>query len=807
MNSASVLSEKPSAKHSLAFQASFVKNAVILAAGKSQRFREKGLNKPKVLLKIGGLRLLERAILTLREAGVEHFRIVVGAYKEEVLVEMRQLPRLRDIDIDYVECEEYELGNGVTFGAGAAGFDEPFLLTMSDHIFSPETVRDFIEQANQQPELPALACDGNLEEVFDMDDATKVASQDGFIHNIGKEIAAYDLVDTGLFYFPKGYGKMVSEKARAGAHSVSGIIQQFIDGDGVRALALENAMWQDVDNPGMKREAERRLMKTLIQPEDGWVSRNINRFLSTRITFLLARFGVHPNVVTTAVFLLTLVGAYVASFGIYEWIVAGALIFQLASILDGCDGELARLTFRTSRLGALYEQLAGNLRFIIFFEALGISAWKATGSESYLFAVSILAALAVYMLSQMASFAWNRRGDKDLTLLPPPPVNNVQSKVLDGIFNFWRELNKQDVSAFITFLFCIVFLYQAMFWLALIGTTATAIMVSKSVHAAAIRQEGAPTFFDRIDPIYFYLLGVVILCVLIFNMELSVVAESLAAVGNKLFLVFSVAILWIISNTLCIRTLVKGKVPFTDLMYNQMTGDAYNVIIPLAGLGGEPYKIKHLTQWLDWHTASRAIVVDRLIHATSGALFSALAVGFTLYFVEIDGKFFVPLVITSILFAIAGIGTIWLSLTSAPSKISGYVLKKLKIVEEFRSDPISAGQFFQAFFFKFLGRSFNLVEILVIFSIFGLTPKVVDLVAVAGMISTSATLFFIIPQGLGVNEAGISSALSFLGYTAALGITFGLIRRARMIFWALFGVALHLAVSVVKKFALSRVKG
>jgi CDP-L-myo-inositol myo-inositolphosphotransferase len=806
MNSATFLSENPPATHSPSKPLP-VKNAVILAAGKSQRFREKGLQKPKVLLRIGGLRLLERAILTLKEAGVEHFRIVVGAYKDEVLSEMKQLPRLQAVDIEYVECDNYELGNGVTFGAGAAGFDEPFLLTMSDHIFSPETVKDFIQKANEQPELPALACDGNLAEVFDMDDATKVSSKEGFIHNIGKEIAEYDLVDTGLFYFPKGYGKMVAEKASAGAHSVSGIIQSFIDGEGVRALALDNAMWQDVDNPGMKREAERRLMKTLIQPEDGWVSRNINRFVSTRITFLLARFGVHPNVVTTGVFLLTLLGAWLASFGVYQWIVAGAVIFQLASILDGCDGELARLTYRSTRMGALYEQLSGNLRFIIFFEALGISAWKATGSESYLFAVSILAALAIYMISQMASYAWNRRGDKEVALLPPPPATNIQSKVLDSIFNFWKEINKQDVTAFITFLFCIVFLYQAMFWLALLGTTATAIMVSKSVHASAIRQQGASTFFDKIDPIYFYLLGVVILCVLIFNMELSVVAESLAAVGNKLFLVFSVAILWILSNTLCIRTLVKGKVPFTDLMYNQMTGDAYNVIIPLAGLGGEPYKIKHLTQWLDWHTASRAIVVDRLIHATSGALFSAIAVGITLVYVDVKAQFFLPLAITSIFFAVVGITTIWLSLTSAPSKIAGYVLKKLKIVEEFRNDPIPAKQFFQAFFFKFLGRSFNLVEILVIFTVFGLTPKVIDLVAVAGMISTSATLFFIIPQGLGVNEAGISSALSFLGYTAALGITFGLIRRARMIFWALFGVGLHLAVSVVKKFALSRVKG
>ncbi len=760
-------------------------------------------------MKVGGLRLLERAILTLNKAGVEHFRIVVGAYRDQVVPEMQKLNRLKDIDVEYVVCEDFEKGNGVSFGAGAAGFDEPFLLTMSDHIFSPATIQDFIQETTEQPHLPALACDPELHDVFDMDDATKVASKEGFINNIGKEITEYDLVDTGLFYFPKNYGKRVGNLAKNGTNSVSNIIQEFIDESGVRAVSLEKPMWQDVDNPSMKKEAERRLMQQIVRPSDGWVSRKINRYFSTRISFWLARFNVSPNIVTALVFLLTMVGAWFASSGIYQQIAIGALIFQLASIFDGCDGELARLTLRTSRVGAWFEQFASNLRYIIFFEALGISAWHATGSQVYLFAVVMLAALAIYMLAQMGSMAYNQRHEINPTnLIPENEIPANTSSLLDGFFNFWRELHKQDMLAFVTFLFCIVFLYQAMFWLALLGTTATAIMVSKSVTASAMQKEGAgSTIFGKINPIYFYLFGVVILCALIFNMEIGVVAESLAAVGNKLFLVFSVAILWILANTMCLRILVNGKVSFPDLMYNQLTGDAYNTIIPLAGLGGEPHKLKHLTQWLDWHTASQAIVVDRLIHATTGLLFSALCVGVTLYTIELDTVFFVPLTIAASLFMVSAVGMVWLSLSSAPSKIAGFILKKLKIVGEYRNDPVPPKMFVQAFFFKFLGRSFNLVEIYLMFMIFGLAPDIFDLTAVAGFIATSASLFFVIPQGLGVNELGISAALDILGYTAALGITFGLIRRARMIFWALFGVALHLTVSVVKKFTLSSVRG
>lgn len=783
-----------------------VKNAVILAAGKSSRFRESGVMKPKVLMKLGGLRLLERSILTLHSAGVEHFRIVVGAYRDQVVPEMKALKSLRDIDVEYVVAEDYEKGNGVSFGVGAAGFDEPFLLTMSDHIFSTKTITDFVDLANEKPHLPALACDPELEDVFDMDDATKVASNDGFIGNIGKQIETYDLVDTGLFYFPKKYGKRIGEMTARGANSVSNVIQAFIEESGVRAISLAKPFWQDVDNPDMKGEAERRLMRTLTQPTDGWVSRKINRPISTRLTFLLAKFGVHPNVVTTLAFLLTMVGAYFAGSGVYENIVLGALIFQLSSILDGCDGELARLTFKSTKFGAWYGQLAGNLRYIVFFGALGVSAWLSTGSQVYLFAVFMLVALAIYMLSQIISFAWNRRHEEPQPLIPAASSVNPKSSLFGSVYNIWRKLNGHDVLAFATFLFCIIFLYQAMFWLALLGTTATAIMVSRSVTASQMQKEGAAsTIFDKIDPIFFYLLGIVILSALVLNMDFAVVTESLSQVGNKVFLVFSVAIIWILANTMCIRTLVDKKVSFVDLLFNQMTGDAYNQIIPLAGLGGEPYKIKHLTQWLDWHTASRAIVVDRLIHATSGMLFSSLGVGAMLMFVdEIPSGYFIPLLIMAIFFALGSFVMVWLSLSKAPSKIAGYVLKKLKIVEEYRNDPIPARRFFQAFFFKFIGRAFNLVEIFVMFSLFNIEPSFISLLAVAGMVSMSATLFFIIPQGLGVNETGISLALGFLGFPAALGITFGLIRRARMIFWALFGVGLHVAVSVVKRFAVSR---
>ncbi len=469
-----------------------VEHAVILAAGNGSRFKEKGVELPKVLLKVGGLRLLERAVLALNQIGVKHFYIVVGAYKEQIVEVMSKIKRLQDLDINFVECEDYELGNGVSFGKGAAKIDAPFLLTMSDHIFAIKTLQSFVDNVKEVPNLPALACDPNLEDVFDMDDATKVKSKDGFIHKISKELSSYDLVDTGLFYFPANYGKKIAQKAAEGAHGVSDIMKQLISESGVRTAVIKKAIWQDVDNPSMRKEAERQLLRTLVKDTDGWVSKNINRVFSTRTSLFLSKFNTSPNFVTTFVFFFTLWGAWMVSTGEYMYIAIGGLIFQIASILDGCDGELARLTYKGSRFGAWYDTITDNIRYVIFLTALGVGAYNATGNEVYFYCSIVLAVFASYTAFIMGRFVWQNGGpltNLEVTKQVDENVNNSQglfSKIVKNL----RGIEKQDVSAFMAFILCIIGLYKVMFWIAFIGVIIAAFAVTKSINAAKRRAAG-----------------------------------------------------------------------------------------------------------------------------------------------------------------------------------------------------------------------------------------------------------------------------------------------------------------------------
>ena len=460
-----------------------VEHAVILAAGNGQRFQEKGVKLPKVLLKVGGLRLLERAVLALNQVGVKHFYIVVGQYREQIIEIMSKIDRIKALDVNFIYCENHNEGNGVSFGAGASQTNAPFFLTMSDHIFSIPTLKNFVKDVEQNPTIPSLACDANLAEVFDMDDATKVVSKNEKIYDIGKEIPNYDLVDMGLFYFPAGYGQKVTRKVENGAKSVSDIINQFIAETGVRTAVVPEALWQDVDNPSMKKEAEKRLVKTLVKKTDGWVSKNINRVFSTRTSMFLAKFNTSPNAVTTFVFFFTLYGAYLVASGEYVKIAIGALIFQIASILDGCDGELARLMYKGSKFGAWYDTITDNIRYIAFFAALGIAGYVNTGSDIYYYATIIVTVMGLYTAGTMARFVWNQGGPlTNLEVTKKVDEANSQSTSLFSKFvNKFRGIEKQDVSAFMLFILCLIGLYQVMFWIAFIGVIVAAITITKSV--------------------------------------------------------------------------------------------------------------------------------------------------------------------------------------------------------------------------------------------------------------------------------------------------------------------------------------
>lgn len=115
--------------------------------------------------------------------------------------------------------------------------------------------------------------------------------------------------------------------------------------------------------------AEKWLVRNLGKPQDGWVARHIDRRISTAITRVLLRGGVRPLHATLGAFLFALAGSAMLLRGDY---VIGTLFFYAFSILDGCDGEIARALYLDSDAGARLDFLFDTIANVLFVIALGV---------------------------------------------------------------------------------------------------------------------------------------------------------------------------------------------------------------------------------------------------------------------------------------------------------------------------------------------------------------------------------------------------------------------------------------------------
>jgi len=329
--------------------------AVILAAGEGFRLNGGNGSMPKPLTSVLGLTLLERAVLSCREIGIGEFYVVVGYRAEEMIPHIKALEQRFSVLIQPVENPNWNEGNGSSALTVAPYIDGPFFLLMCDHLFDPAILQHLLEVKGDTTDC-LLGVDCRTNGIFDVDDATKVKLDGDVITAIGKGITSFDAIDTGLFLCQPSLFDGLREARREGYGSLSAGIMRLIRNREFRAVVIGDRFWLDVDTPESLAYAKRALLKSESKPgDDGFISSRLNRPISRKISGLLARSSVPPNGITLLSFMVCIIGAFMFSLGGYVWTVVAGLVIQLASIVDGCDGEIARLKFQSSRFGAWFD--------------------------------------------------------------------------------------------------------------------------------------------------------------------------------------------------------------------------------------------------------------------------------------------------------------------------------------------------------------------------------------------------------------------------------------------------------------------
>lgn len=338
---------------------------VILAAGSSSRLG----GVPKPLVRVAGVTLLERALSTLRSAGVERIVVVVGHARADV----REFVAREGLDVELVENHEFALGNGSSLLAGGRAAAARFLVTMVDHIVAPEVVPRLLASRAAF----ALAVDSKARHC-DIEEATKVRLNGDRVVAVTRELDDYDAVEAGLAVCDLAVVSVAERSSLAGETTWNAVKRRWLaEGGEIEAVDLKGLFWIDVDTPADLRRAERLIVASAARkPWDGPVARLLNRSLSWRLSLLLVRAGASPNAATLLAFVLALLAAGALAAG-HEWsaaLIGGGLLTQIASVADGVDGEIARASLRASAAGAFLDSVLDRIADAALLAGLAVAA-------------------------------------------------------------------------------------------------------------------------------------------------------------------------------------------------------------------------------------------------------------------------------------------------------------------------------------------------------------------------------------------------------------------------------------------------
>jgi choline kinase len=236
-----------------------ITDAVVLMAGTGSRLRASGEILPKPLVPIFGRPLICYLAEALEKVGVGKLYAVVGANGDTLVRGLRPLIP-SSMELHPISNPDWQKQNGISVLCAAEKVTAPFFLTMGDHFFEASILERVVEEADFG-ELN-LAIDRKIETIFDLDDAMKVQTTGSRVTAIGKTLATYDAIDTGVFLCPDELFRYLGRAKKDGDCSLADGVRLMAEKGTVRAIDVGEAWWQDVDTFEMRMRAEEILRRS-----------------------------------------------------------------------------------------------------------------------------------------------------------------------------------------------------------------------------------------------------------------------------------------------------------------------------------------------------------------------------------------------------------------------------------------------------------------------------------------------------------------------------------------------------------------
>jgi CDP-L-myo-inositol myo-inositolphosphotransferase len=309
-----------------------------------------------------GLSPVERTALAFARAGVRRFLLAGDA--EAVAAAGRALR--------HGACRALRV-RSIGALAPAVG-DEPFFLARTDCHYDRQLVLRFVEE-NRDAVDSVVAVDfrpGAQERGFELPRVSVWSREDARPHvqQVARSLVGADGVLVGLAVATPAWARAADAEGdadRVWIHALGAL--------GVREPVASWAVqerWQSVRRTEDVSRARREVLAGAARVGDGVIARHLNRPISLRITERLIARPVKPWQVSVTTFAMTLAAGL--SFGIGH-ATTGGLLAQCAAVLDGVDGELARVRYQDSAFGGLYDALLDRIGEAAVIGGMTLYAW------------------------------------------------------------------------------------------------------------------------------------------------------------------------------------------------------------------------------------------------------------------------------------------------------------------------------------------------------------------------------------------------------------------------------------------------
>lgn len=300
--------------------------------------------------RVAGLTVFMRAVLTLQRAGIKELMVVAGEEERRLQEAVRSDPRVT-LAVRWLPRREFPPDDPRTWEALAAEMRGACLVASGSAVFSVELIERLREQAHHGQ--PVLVLDDTRGEA---------------------RLESAGPVD--VLAVPGALLRRSAEAVRGAAQPpLRALATQALAQGTAPTVRLRDggAAWvEQVRDAESARAAERRILAGTENVLDGLVDTYVNRVLSRPLTRLFLALGVPPNAITVASMAIGLISALCFAAGGYAAGLVGALILQLAAVVDCCDGEVARATFAESEFGAQLDIVGDN---VVHMAVFGGMAW------------------------------------------------------------------------------------------------------------------------------------------------------------------------------------------------------------------------------------------------------------------------------------------------------------------------------------------------------------------------------------------------------------------------------------------------